>query len=88
MYLNINTFFFYRPAYGWIKNLRNHFPAVPLMALTATATPEMVGILREILKDPVCETASINKQNITYEVHQIIPSSKFTQTRESIILLL
>ena len=66
----------HRPAYTWLKKLKDHFPGTPVMALTATATPEVVGMLKDLLGDPLCEMASINKPNISYEVHKIKQAGK------------
>ena len=46
------------------------------MALTATATAEVLEYLKQLLRDPVCEIASVNKPNITYHVRQITPKCK------------
>ena len=43
------------------------------MALTATATCDVVAELKQLLANPVCEIASANKPNITYSAHQIQP---------------
>jgi superfamily II DNA helicase RecQ len=40
------------------------------MALTATATPDVLMELKE-LGNPICEVASVNKRNISYFVHPI-----------------
>ena len=66
-----------RPAYDWVTRLNSHFPSVPLMALTATATLEVLVCLKQLLKDPLWEIASVNKPNITYHVQQIKSSCKY-----------
>ena len=43
------------------------------MALTATATPEVVDCLQQLQKNSVCEMASVNKPNIIYSVTAIKP---------------
>src|SRR5438552_10876806 len=60
----------FRPEYRELKKLREHFPDVPVMALTATAT-ERVGavIVKELkLRDPRCYMASFNRPNLSYRV--------------------
>jgi len=65
----------FRPEYRQISQLRKHFPKVPFMALTATAT----GRVREDivthlqLREPKCYVASFNRPNLTYRV---VPKNK------------
>jgi ATP-dependent DNA helicase RecQ len=60
----------FRPEYRQIANLRQLFPAVPMMALTATATTrvreDIVKLLN--LREPSCYVASFNRPNLTYRV--------------------
>ncbi len=60
----------FRPEYRKLSELRDHFPGVPLMALTATATgrvrEDVVKQLR--LRDPGIYVASFNRPNLTYRV--------------------
>jgi len=60
----------FRPEYRQLATLREHFPGVPVMALTATATErvqkDIVSQLR--LKDPGQFVASFNRPNLTYRV--------------------
>jgi ATP-dependent DNA helicase RecQ len=50
--------------------LREHFPNVPLMALTATATERVRGdIVQQLhLRSAACYVASFNRPNLTYRV--------------------
>ena len=44
------------------------------MALTATATPDVLIELKQLLGgDPICEISTVNKDNITYHVYEIKP---------------
>lgn len=44
------------------------------MALTATATPDVLIELKQLLGgNPICEISTVNKANITYHVHEIKP---------------
>jgi ATP-dependent DNA helicase RecQ len=65
----------FRPEYRQISELRKHFPDVPFMALTATATgrvrEDIVNHLQ--LREPKCYVASFNRPNLTYRV---IPKNK------------
>jgi ATP-dependent DNA helicase RecQ len=60
----------FRPEYRQISELRKHFPSVPFMALTATATgrvrEDIVSHLK--LREPSCYVASFNRPNLTYRV--------------------
>ena len=60
----------FRPEYRKLSDLRNSFPNVPVIALTATATPrvrsDIVAHLR--LQDPKIYTASFNRHNLSYSV--------------------
>jgi ATP-dependent DNA helicase RecQ len=60
----------FRPEYRQIADLRNHFPDVPFMALTATATgrvrEDIIAHLK--LREPRTYVASFNRPNLTYRV--------------------
>lgn len=60
----------FRPEYRQLSALRDLFPAVPMMVLTATATDRVRGdIVRQLhLKNPACYVASFNRPNLTYRV--------------------
>ncbi len=60
----------FRPEYRELKKLRVHFPEVPVMALTATATERVrEDILKQLnLRDPRCYVASFDRPNLTYRV--------------------
>src|SRR5437660_9467109 len=60
----------FRPEYRELKKLRKHFPDVPVMALTATATERVrKDIVDQLhLDDARCYVASFNRPNLTYRV--------------------
>lgn len=60
----------FRPEYRQLFLLRQRFPQVPMMALTATATERVrQDILQQLrLRDPLVHIASFNRQNLYYEV--------------------
>ncbi len=60
----------FRPDYRNLKSLRQKFPSVPIIALTATATPKVRDdIVRQLaLPSPHIFTSSFNRQNLSYEV--------------------
>ena len=65
----------FRPEYRELAKLRTHFPEVPIMALTATATERVrADILKQLkLRDPRCYVASFNRPNLSYRV---VPKAK------------
>ena len=60
----------FRPDYRNLKTLRTKFPAVPVIALTATATEQVrADIVRQLgLNDPRIFISSFNRPNLSYEV--------------------
>ncbi len=60
----------FRPEYRQLAALRESFPQVPMIALTATATERVRGdIVRQLhLQNAACYTASFNRPNLTYRV--------------------
>jgi bloom syndrome protein len=60
----------FRPDYFSLANLRVQFPAVPIMALTATANQDVVrdSVKRIGMRDPFHCKLSFNRTNLTYRV--------------------
>lgn len=60
----------FRPAYRNIQRLRELRPEIPIMALTATATIEVVSDISDQLgmKSPSIHSSSFHRANVTYEV--------------------
>jgi ATP-dependent DNA helicase RecQ len=60
----------FRPEYRQLSSLRELFPQVPMMALTATATVRVrTDIIQQLkLRDPRRYIASFNRPNLTYRV--------------------
>lgn len=60
----------FRPDYKKLSVLRDKYPLVPIMALTATATPRVrVDVVKHLkLKDSKWFTQSFNRPNLKYEV--------------------
>lgn len=59
-----------RPAYLQLGDLRKAFSKIPFAALTATATPEVMANIQQVLglQQPVVLKGSFNRANIYYEV--------------------
>jgi len=64
----------FRPEYRELKKLRTHFPDVPVIALTATATERVrADIVKQLkLREPRCYVASFDRPNLIY---RIVPKS-------------
>src|SRR4051812_5380625 len=60
----------FRPEYRQIAQLRDLFPDVPFLALTATATERVrKDIITQLkLRTPSCYVASFNRPNLTYRI--------------------
>jgi ATP-dependent DNA helicase RecQ len=59
----------FRPEYGALALLRERFPAVPRIALTATAdAPTRVEIVERLLLEPRVYVASFDRPNIRYRI--------------------
>lgn len=60
----------FRPAYRKIADLRKIFPAVPVLALTATATAEVVKDIQEqlVFSEENCHRMSFERSNLSYVV--------------------
>lgn len=62
----------FRPDYRELKKLRQLFPHIPLLALTATATTQVKNDIRKQLdlRNPSYYQASFDRKNLTYIVKQ------------------
>ncbi|MEX2493017.1 MAG: DNA helicase RecQ [Nitrospirales bacterium] len=60
----------FRPEYRRLVELRERFPSLPIMALTATATGRVRNDISTLLKlrNPASFVASFNRPNLTYRV--------------------
>lgn len=62
----------FRPEYRLLGHLRDRYPSVPMLALTATATERVRDdiLIQLKLQDPYIHLASFNRPNLYYEVRQ------------------
>jgi len=60
----------FRPGYKFLSEIRNLFPKVPIMGLSATLTPESaVDTMNALkMKDPFVLRTSLNRSNLFYEM--------------------
>lgn len=60
----------FRPSYLNLTELRKLFPSAPVLALTASATPEVVADIADkmLMKDPALISRSFSRNNISYIV--------------------
>lgn len=60
----------FRPEYRQLRQIRQRYSTVPVIALTATATTRVrQDIMQQLaLKQPMIHVASFNRPNLTYEV--------------------
>ena len=60
----------FRPSYLQIANIRKYFPNVPVLALTATATSDVVDDIQKklLFKTPNVLKASFERKNLVYTV--------------------
>src|SRR5438270_1853834 len=74
----------FRPEYRELKKLRTHFPDIPIMALTATATERVRDdIIKQLkLRRPRCYVASFHRPNLIYRV--VAKSSAYQQVLDFI----
>ena len=54
----------FRESYRQCEDVHTIFPGVPMMALSATVTPQVQTALTTFLNDPVIEKSSMNRDNI------------------------
>lgn len=68
----------FRPEYRRLRVLKERFPAVPIVALTATAIPAVQDdiAVQLALKDPARFVGSFNRKNLTYRV---VPKARYFQ---------
>ncbi|MDO4319662.1 MAG: ATP-dependent DNA helicase RecQ [Bacteroidales bacterium] len=71
----------FRPSYLRISAIRKAFPHAPLLALTASATPEVVADIADKLaiKDPAVFSRSFSRDNISYIV-------RYCEVKETMLL--
>ncbi|KAF4463420.1 bloom syndrome [Fusarium albosuccineum] len=77
----------FRPDYKLLGQVRERYPGVPVMALTATATPNVIVDIRQTLGMEDCQTfcQSFNRPNLYYEVR---PKTTGDQTIKSMASLI
>lgn len=76
----------FRNDYMRLISIRTLYPNIPILGLTATATPNVIKELKEILqlKRPLVFSTSFNRKNLYY---RIIPKKKKDRVEEVCSLL-
>jgi bloom syndrome protein len=71
----------FRPEYQQLGILKQQFPTVPIMALTATATTDVKRDIISVLQIPKCMVFqnSFNRPNLTYSVICKLPGAAYCQ---------
>lgn len=60
-------------AFDDLKNIKIDFPTTPIMALTATASPDVEENLKNVvLRNPVIQKVSMNHINIVLHVEELV----------------
>ena len=83
----------FRSAYKDLKTLKCDFPSTPIMALTATAMPDTLEDITDILRNPKVIRCSGNRPNVylcVEELHRaseksLAPAMQFSQRAKGII---
>ncbi|KAK2469848.1 hypothetical protein H9L39_18663 [Fusarium oxysporum f. sp. albedinis] len=77
----------FRPDYKTLGEVRQRYPGVPVMALTATATQNVIIDIRHNLGMDNCQTfsQSFNRPNLHYEVHGKTTNAKCMDEIASLI---
>ncbi|MDR1415541.1 MAG: RecQ family ATP-dependent DNA helicase [Odoribacteraceae bacterium] len=72
----------FRPSYLRVAEIREFFPTAPVLALTATATPEVVKDIQERLhfREPRALSTSFRRANLSYVVRET--ENKLPETRD------
>ena len=70
-------------AFTDLKNIKFDFPSTPLMALTATATPNVEEELKNmVLRNPVIQKVSMNRPNIALYVEELVGENELANAMQ------
>ena len=73
----------FRTAFTDLKNIKFDFPSTPLMALTATATPNVEEELKNmVLCNPVIQKVSMNHPNIALYVEELVGENELANAMQ------
>ena len=61
----------FRTAFSDLRNIKSHFPSIPIMCLTATATPAVEEDIELLFRNPVVQKMSMNRPNFTLNVEEL-----------------
>ena len=73
----------FRTAFSDLKNIKFDFPTTPLMALTATATPDVKEELKNaVLHNSVIQKVSMNRPNIALHVEELAAENELANAMQ------
>ena len=61
----------FRTAFSDLRNIKSHLPSIPIMCLTATATPAVEEDIKLLLRNPFVQKMSMNRPNVTLNVEEL-----------------
>jgi len=61
----------FHTAFSDLRNIKSHFPSIPIMVLTATATPAVEEDIKLLLRNQVVQKISMNRPNVTLNVEEL-----------------
>lgn len=69
----------FRPAYLKIADIRKYLPDVPILALTATATPDVVTDIQEklLFREKIVFKKSFERKNLVYLVREVEDKQRY-----------
>ena len=69
----------FRDKYRHLENIKSDLPTIPVMALTATASPSVLMKLKTFLHNPYVSQSSVNRPNIYFRAEKLPAKGKPTE---------
>ena len=69
----------FRDKYRHLQNIKSDLPTIPVMALTATASPSVLMKLKTFLQNPYVSQSSVNRPNIYFRAEKLPAKGKPTE---------
>ena len=61
----------FHTSYKDLEHFKHEFPSVPILALTATASFEIMESIKKLVRDQLISKASVNRPNIYLECEEL-----------------